>query len=216
MNYDDLFPKHNLNKFKFIDDLKKLKAARDSKKVVSYWTCLQNEGNMLNILQVFESSPASQEKIKFLMYSFAEFMKEDDFVEFKKMLGIHGHILEFVRAILNQPTPNLEIVRYFIMVAKSPRHYDPQIIQWFWEKVSPLIEHDSEMKQQFLDNCSNSIHRWIVTQKRNKKYKTQFEDPPRYVTFEKYQIPSRLIPVHKNKVPRNHRGNFKEWCRNRR
>jgi len=214
MNYEDLFPKHRLDKSKFLTDLVELKKMRNSEQVVAYWTSLDNEGNMFNILQVFES-PETQEKIKLVMYSFAEFMTKDDFVEFKKMLGVHGHILEFVHAILNKPDPNLEVVKYFIMVAKSPRHYEPQIIQWFWEQVNPLIEHDTEMKQQFLDNCSNSIHRWIVTQKRNKKYKTQFEEP-RYITFENSQIPSKLVPIHKTKVPRNQQRTFKNWCKNRR
>jgi hypothetical protein len=190
-NYADLFPKHRLDQDKFVTILEELQKNRDSKQVVTYWNTLDNEGNMFNILQTF-SSQEIQNKIKSLIYSFAEFMTKEDFVEFKKMLCIHGHILEFVHAILNKPEPNYGIVSYFVMVAKAPRHYDPQIIKWFWEKVVPLIEHDDEMKQQFLENCSNSIHRWIITQKRNKNYRNQ-QHKQRYITFGDEEIPVKLI-----------------------
>lgn len=192
MNYQDLFPKHRLNKQNFVDDLIKLQEERDSSNIVSYWKSLDNEGNMFNINRVFESSLEIQEKIKYIIYSFAEFMTKSDFVEFKKMLGVYGHILEFVHAILSKPTPNYGIIEYFVMVAKSPRHYDPQTIQWFWENVTPLIDHEPEVKKQFLENCSNSIHRWIKTQKKNKNYKNQFEEQ-KYTIFGDNQIPMKLI-----------------------
>jgi hypothetical protein len=190
--YRDLFPKHSLDKSQFIDDLMQLKHDRDSQKVVDYWKMLDNEGKMFNILQVFES-PKKQEEIKSILYSFAEFIHKDDFVYFKKMLGVHGHILEFIHAILNTPAPNYEVITYFIMVAKSPRHYDPQTIQWFWEKVIPLLD-DDVVKQQFLDNCSNSIHRWIITQKRNKNFKNKFNQEMQYIKFGNNKIPGRLVP----------------------
>lgn len=203
-NYDDLFPKHRLNQDKFIDILEELQKNRDSKQVVDYWHTLDNEGNMFNILQTF-SLPDLQEKIKSLIYSFAEFMTKEDFIEFKKMLCIHGHILEFVHAILNKPNPNYGIISYFVMVAKAPRHYDPQIIKWFWEKVVPLIEHDDEMKQQFLENCSNSIHRWIITQKKNKNYRN-FHEQQRYITFGDEEIPVKLVaPAKKPTDPKSWR-----------
>jgi hypothetical protein len=199
MNYEDLFPKHRLNKSQFLIDLIELKKMRNSMRVVEYWVSLDNEGRMSNILKVFGSKPETQAKIKTVIYSFAEFMTKKDFVVVKKILGIHGHILEFVHAILNKPEPNFEIIQHFVMVAKSPRHYDPQIIRWFWKHVNPIIEHDSVMLRQFSDNCSNSINRWMMTQKRNKKYKYQLEEPS-YVIFENTQIPSKLITIKKNKV----------------
>lgn len=211
--YEGLFPKHKLDQTQFVDILIKLKENRKSADVVSYWESLKNEGNMFNILQVFEESPETQETIKSLIYSFSEFMRKDDFIKFKKMLGVHGHILEFIHAIINNP-PNREIIEYFIMIAKSPRHYDPNTIQWFWEKVGPIINDDEELKKQFLENCSNSIHRWIMTQKRNKSRVYQIDSEPRYIKFEDKEIPGQLVPNLQTKR-KNRDDGFKKWCRNR-
>jgi hypothetical protein len=222
-NYDDLFPEHNLKPENFISDLQTLQKSRSSIKVIEYWQMLDNEGSMVNILQ----ESLDVQKIKLLIYSFASFMTKEHFAVFKKMLGIHGHILEFVHAILNKPKPNMEIVEYFIMVVKSPRHYEPRIIKWFWENVYPVVQYDKILSEQFLENCSNSIHRWIATQKKNKKYIYENRGDLKFRRFEHTVIPQKLISFQLEITPgkkekhisykftKNIGTGFNAWCSQR-
>lgn len=169
--YADLFPQCEEWTDSFIEDLFELNKEKDSKKLIEYWNKLNDAGTMENILASFNWKDHS--KIKILIYSMSGFLSNADYITFKQKLGIHGHILEFVFAIFAKPVPNMDIIRYFIMVAKNPRHYPPHIIQWFYTKVAPLINDDAILYNRFLENCTLAVQRWVSTNQRCKisKYK---------------------------------------------
>jgi len=190
--YADLFPTHTLRVENFIDDLLQLKKKKNSQKLLEYWRNLGDEGNMENILSM--TSKQDHDKIKILIYSMAEFLEEKDYVELKKRLDINGHILEFVFAIFAKPKPNLDIIRYFITVARNPRHYSPQMVKWFYEHVSPLIKEDNELSNQFLENCTTAVQRWVVTNKHSQQPKNKKSiDPILYDLIDKVCIPEGLL-----------------------
>ncbi len=191
--YADLFPAHTLCTSSFVDDLLSLKKSRNSKKLLAYWQKLDVEGTMENILSV--SDKKDHDKIKILVYSMAEFLEESAYIEFKKRLDIHGHILEFVFAIFAKPSPNMAIIKYFITVARNPRHYSPEMVKWFYQHVSPLLNaSDGEIRKQFLENCTLAIQRWVITHRKNQPPKIKRPvDPILYKLIDRQLIPIGLI-----------------------
>ena len=190
--YADLFPDHNLSPETFVDDLFELKKKKSSKKLIEYWRKLDIEGTMENILSL--SDKKDHNKIKILIYSMAEFLEEKEYIEFKKRLDIHGHILEFVFAIFAKPTPNMDIIKYFIMVARNPRHYSPEMVKWFYEKVNPLLKENKELQYQFVENCTLAVQRWVITNRRNHQPKHKKPiDPILYKLIDKKLIPDGLL-----------------------
>jgi len=189
--YADLFPKHNLQVDTFVDDLIQLKTQKNPKKLIEYWRGLGVEGNMENILSVTDKK--DHDKIKILIYSMSEFLTEQYYIEYKTLLDINGHILEFVFAIFANPAPNLDIIKYFITVARNPRHYSPQMVKWFYEHVNPLLS-DKELRDQFLENCATAVQRWVVTNRRNLQPKTKkYIDPILYKLIDRRCIPDGLL-----------------------
>ena len=190
--YADLFPSCDKWVDTFIEDLFNLSQEQDSAKLIQYWETLGEAGTMENILNTFNWKDHS--KIKILIYSMSGFLNARDYMNFKKKLDINGHILEFVFAIFARPFPNLDIIRYFITVAKNPRHYQPQIIQWFYIHVTPLIADDMPLYKRFLENCTLAVQRWVNTNKHSKNTKCKKKiDPILYDLIPKSAIPIGLI-----------------------
>lgn len=190
--YADLFPDNKLCHDSFIDDLLEIKKNRDPRALLDYWEKLKSEGTMDNILVSFDRK--EHDKIKILIYSMAEFLNISEYTEFKKKLDIHGHILEFVFAIFSKDSPNLDIIRYFITVAKNPRHYSPSVIKWFYSYVSPLIIDDTALHEQFVENCTLAVQRWVNTNQRNSYVKRKKKiDPLLYKFIPMHKLPEGLI-----------------------
>lgn len=197
---EDMFPEHKIGP-DFGDILDDLYKEKNSEKVIEYWRTLEEEGTMANIIniskenKILENKSLENKMIDFKrdeslenkIYKFAEFMEYDHFVEFKKLLGIHGHIIEFVRAI---STKNMGVITYFVIIAKAPRHYSPMILRWFYNILNPLL--DKKQKIQLLDNCTNAVYRWISTQRRNKK--TYVPRNLRLMEFNGIEIPVGVLP----------------------
>lgn len=183
-NWYDLFPTHRLVKDDFLDILDKFRISKDSKAVLRYWRYLKEEGTMYNILYAMDKE--DHWKTEVLIYSMSGFLTGSDYIEFKSLLGIHGHILEFLFAVDASP-PNIDVIKYFVQVAKSPRYQSPEIAEWFYSNVCQVLP--DYLVEDFSTNCNNAIYRWLNNKKNIKRIKKK-RDPDVLDTIINLVVPT--------------------------
>ncbi len=146
------FPKYNLT---VLNEVKELYASKDSKKTLDYFK--KNKYCMREILNLVPGEKKNM--LKLFIFKLAEYMRYDHYLEMKKELGVYGHIIEFVLAIHSK---NIDVIRYFIDVAHSPRCYEPGVLVWMLEILAPILAEASEpdLMKSLHSNCSEALVRW--------------------------------------------------------